>query len=231
MLGRGKSTRRQKSWYACSSERTNPQTHRVILTDQRRVKFPFELDVLDLVTDELKQKLLPVNTKLKQFERDRAERRKIRKRTKQPRADLAEATGVRVAANADGQNSSAGPPDVQMADAAADPDVPSIVEDNSTPAGGALEEESVYREREKQELEALVSDDLKRDVGCSVTGLYELVGTSCLSLVYRLSFGILTWPFFGRFNRYRHAQRRRRRLGSLYRLRKEIGVPSRFPVI
>lgn len=198
----------------------NPQTHRAVLTDQRRVKFPFELDVLDLVTDELKQKLLPVNTKLKQFERDRAERRKIRKRTKQPRADLA-----------DGQNSAAGPPDVQMADAAADPDVPSIVADNSTPAGGALEEESVYREREKQELEALVSDDLKRDVGCSVTGLYELVGTSCLSSVYRLSFGILTWPFFGRFNRYRHAQRCRRRLGSLYRLRKKIGVPSRFPVI
>ncbi|KAI8968106.1 hypothetical protein BD414DRAFT_504371 [Trametes punicea] len=39
-----------------------------------------------------------------------------------------------------------------------------------------LEEESVYREREGKELEALVHPDIKADVGASTTGQYELVG-------------------------------------------------------
>ena len=43
-------------------------------------------------------------------------------------------------------------------------------------AGGELEEESVYREKELTELETLISPELKDDVGCSVTGLYDLVG-------------------------------------------------------
>jgi ubiquitin carboxyl-terminal hydrolase 14 len=38
-----------------------------------------------------------------------------------------------------------------------------------------LEEESVYREKELTELETLISPELKDDVGCSVTGLYDLV--------------------------------------------------------
>lgn len=42
-------------------------------------------------------------------------------------------------------------------------------------AGAELEDESVYREKESQELEALVHPDLKKDVGASVTGQYELV--------------------------------------------------------
>lgn len=43
-------------------------------------------------------------------------------------------------------------------------------------AGGELEDESVYRERELKELEGLVHPDLRADVGSSVNGLYELVG-------------------------------------------------------
>ena len=50
--------------------------------NQRKVKFPFELDVLELCTDELKAKLAPVNAKLKEVDRDRRERRKIRKKTR-----------------------------------------------------------------------------------------------------------------------------------------------------
>lgn len=42
--------------------------------------------------------------------------------------------------------------------------------------GGELEEESVYREKELSELESLISPDLKEDIGCSVSGLYDLVG-------------------------------------------------------
>lgn len=41
-----------------------------------------------------------------------------------------------------------------------------------------LEDESVYREREKAQLEHLVHPDIQNDVGCSITGQYELIGTS-----------------------------------------------------
>ncbi|KAG8895965.1 deubiquitinating enzyme, partial [Tulasnella sp. 417] len=44
----------------------------------RKVKFPFELDILSegMATDELAKKLIPVNARLKEIEKDRAERRK-----------------------------------------------------------------------------------------------------------------------------------------------------------
>ena len=48
----------------------------------RKVKFPTEFDAIDLVTDELREKLLPVSRKLKAVDKERAERRKVRKRTK-----------------------------------------------------------------------------------------------------------------------------------------------------
>lgn len=43
--------------------------------------------------------------------------------------------------------------------------------------GGDLEDESVYRQRELAELEALINPDVKADIGASPTGLYELIGT------------------------------------------------------
>lgn len=152
------------------------------------MKFPLEFDILDLCTDELKAKLLPVNTKLKEFERDRAERRKVRRRTK-----------TTFASNDAGDSGSGAPratADVEMADASlsatspiAGPDTPVLPPptDNASPVpaeqakptastSAELEPESVYRERERVELEALVPNELREDVGCSVTGLYELVG-------------------------------------------------------
>jgi len=145
------------------------------------VKFPLEFDVLDLCTEELKAKIGPVNTKLKEFERDRAERRKVRKRTKMQAAESV----------------SSPPGDVEMLDAGApsspvllqaavsaghEPPAPSglpLVDAKgkaSAEKGGALEPESEYRARELAELQALIPEDLKADEGCSVSGLYELVG-------------------------------------------------------
>src|ERR1700722_8732213 len=49
---------------------------------QRKVRFPLEFDALDIVTDELKEKLTPINTRLKEIEKERAERRKVRRRMK-----------------------------------------------------------------------------------------------------------------------------------------------------
>ncbi|KAI0076894.1 cysteine proteinase [Panus rudis PR-1116 ss-1] len=124
----------------------------------RKVKFPLEFDALDIVTDDLKEKLLPVSRRLKEIEKDRAERRKVRKRTKT------------VAAGASSSATPATPSetrDVEMSDAtAAEVKKESNVE---------LQNESVYREKELKELEALVHPDLKVDTGCSVSGLYELI--------------------------------------------------------
>lgn len=48
----------------------------------RKVKFPFELDATELVSEELKAKMKPVNSRFKEIEKDRAERSKVAKRTK-----------------------------------------------------------------------------------------------------------------------------------------------------
>jgi ubiquitin carboxyl-terminal hydrolase 14 len=48
----------------------------------RKVKFPFELDLLDLLDDEIKEKVTPVNSRLKEIQKDRQERAKIRKRSR-----------------------------------------------------------------------------------------------------------------------------------------------------
>ena len=133
------------------------------------MKFPLEFDALDLATDELKAKLLPVSRKLKEVEKERTERRKVRKRTKTaPSSSASTSTAVSDAAVAVTAGTGA-TGDVEMADAA-----PASTEVK----GGDLEAESVYREKEAKELAELVDPSVKSDVGCSATGLYDLVGTS-----------------------------------------------------
>jgi ubiquitin carboxyl-terminal hydrolase 14 len=46
------------------------------------VKFVSEFDALEIVTDELKSMLTPLSSRLKSIEKECAERRKVRKRTK-----------------------------------------------------------------------------------------------------------------------------------------------------
>lgn len=111
------------------------------------------------MTDELKPKLLPVNRRLLELEKERAERRKIRRRTK-------------VAASSSQSTASANK-DVEMTDAnvaSASTSAPEVKDSND------LEDEHIFREKELAELEALVHPDVKQDVGCNVSGLFELVG-------------------------------------------------------
>lgn len=109
-----------------------------------------------------------MNTKLKAIEKDRGERRKVRKRTKVA-ASSAGGSSTATAQTSDDVNMQ----DASTANAAADGAAEASA---STLSAGELEDESVYRSREKQELAGLVSDDLKNDVGCSASGLYDLVG-------------------------------------------------------
>ncbi|KAJ7858625.1 hypothetical protein B0H14DRAFT_2748222 [Mycena olivaceomarginata] len=135
----------------------------------RKVKFPTEYDAVDLCSDGLKARLLPVSRRLK-VEKEREERRKVRRRTKIAAAAPA----------ASASTSGSGSVDVEMADAAPSATAAGEGEGGDKgkakeEAGGALEAESVYRARELAELEGLVDPGLKNDVGCSVSGLYELV--------------------------------------------------------
>ena len=139
---------------------------------QRKVKFPFEFDVLDLVTDDLKQKLLPVNTRIKEIEKERDERRKVRKRTKKTQTNVPfdRLGGPAPPASPEivvGGNSSV------EADVVADEmEVDNIVAISTDDEV----DEGAIRKREEEELMGLVHPDLRADVGANFTGLYELVG-------------------------------------------------------
>ena len=136
------------------------------------MKFPTEYDALDIVTSELKEKLLPVSRKLKEFEKERAERRKVRKRTKKAEPAKDKEGDVQMGDESAAASSSTAEPAVVDAAAASD-------EKGKAVAGAELEDESVYREKEGTELDALIHPDVKADVGCSTTGQYELVGECC----------------------------------------------------
>ena len=206
------------------------------------MKFPLEFDALDLATDELKAKLLPVSRKLKEVEKERTERRKVRKRTKTvPSSSASTSTAVSDAAvgNAatDGTRATG---DVEMADAA-----PASTEVK----GGDLEAESVYREKEAKELAELVDPSVKSDVGCSATGLYDLVGTSfhfihfvisicnpsnifllatSVSILTTLSVHLTVKACKANVqssSSHRNTQRRSRRRRALHRLREEERIP------
>ncbi|KAF5372026.1 hypothetical protein D9615_008092 [Tricholomella constricta] len=135
-----------------------------------KIMFPLEFDALDLATDDLKAKLLPASRKLKELEKERAERRKVRKRTKNaPPGATSAAASATVAST-----------DVEMGDATAiatvdAPTGEATLEKGKQIAGAELEDESVYRTKEREELEALISEDVKHDTGASVSGLYDLV--------------------------------------------------------
>jgi len=121
----------------------------------RKVKFPFEFDVLaeDMVTEELRKKLAPVNGRLREIEKERAERRKVRRRTKMIQKDK------------EG--------DVVMGDAPAAP-TPAATDGPKVLQAGDLPDEKETREKEFKELDALVDPSLKEDIGSNVTGMYEL---------------------------------------------------------
>jgi len=114
----------------------------------RRVKFPFELDATDLSSDELKAKILPLNSRLKEVEKDRAERLKVAKRTKKDKSDAAQGAGASGSAMA--------------------------VDGAETPA--ETDEEKSKRKSEEEELTKLIHEEFKNDSGCNASGMYDLIG-------------------------------------------------------
>jgi hypothetical protein len=171
-----------------------------------------------------------------EVEKERGERRKVRKRTK-------------AAGGTSSSSAAAGGPagrsgDVEMSDATIATATATASNDEETTTkedkgkgpdlGGELEDEGIYRAREAAEFEALVDSSLKNDLGCSTTGLYELVGLYLFSSLYFFRFllqalflsvlaiysSILIF-FKIRFSSYRDTQRSRSRFGTLYRICQE----------
>jgi len=144
----------------------------------RKVRFPVELDALDWATDDLRAKLLPASRKLKELEKERVERRKVRTKTKQvagpsvpvPAVDPAPTPANTVATT-----------DVEMAEASptAASDTTggetSEAKDKAKDTSDAEEDELTVRKKEVEEFSKLVDESVKTDIGASPTGLYELV--------------------------------------------------------
>ena len=131
---------------------------------QRKVKFPFELDALELLTDELQAKLRPVTRKLSAIEGERLERRRARRKLK------AASTSTSAAATTGVSSSTPAPTD--GAATSAEPDAMAVDE----PRPGDIEDEATARAREKATLDALVDPEVKADTGAAVHGLFELSG-------------------------------------------------------
>jgi ubiquitin carboxyl-terminal hydrolase 14 len=144
---------------------------------QRKVKFPFELDALDMVTDALKRKLANANGKVKEIERERAERRKVRKKTKGViESDASALASTNAQASASVIVTDTTTEDVAMADTQATQDQGKGKEKAKDAVPGELEDEDLLREQEAKEFEASVDPELRADTGASVTGLFELCG-------------------------------------------------------
>jgi ubiquitin carboxyl-terminal hydrolase 14 len=155
----------------------------------RKVKFPFDLDVTPFLTDDLKAKVLPAKDKIISISKERDERMKIRRKVKARKDNALTATDA--ARDADPkkvETSTTGGLDApRPADAmAVDTTTESLATTSSSSTaasavqqpGGALtdEEELQLRVKERAEAEAAVHEDLRRDIGCNSSGLYELVG-------------------------------------------------------
>lgn len=161
----------------------------------RKVKFPFDLDLIDLVTDDLKKKLLPANEALKQIDKDRQERAKVRRRVKVAREDEVKekrreendriqgierdpeltSAAMAAAAAARATREAAGGSDAMVVDSTPAA-VPAVVVSakGKEVAAGELEDEPTKRAEEATLLRSVMHQDLVNDKGANITGLYEL---------------------------------------------------------
>ncbi|GAA5878193.1 hypothetical protein JCM16303_002879 [Sporobolomyces ruberrimus] len=122
----------------------------------RKVKFPFDLDTFELLSDDLKEKVRPVNEKLKEVEKERRERAKTRRKIKTKVVESAPIPAAPVQ-----ENPTDDPPEAMLVD---------------SPNDGELPDEGTKRQEELATLLSLVDPDIAQDTGANVSGLYELVG-------------------------------------------------------
>ncbi|KAJ9118119.1 hypothetical protein QFC22_004020 [Naganishia vaughanmartiniae] len=123
----------------------------------RRVEFPFELDVFDLLSDDLKKQIAPIRDAVRESQKAKEDRVKIRKRTHKGKKTPAPAAAAAASDTA------------------------------SAPASGSvtpmevdkLEDEPAIQQRERGKIQQLIKstvgeDKMQREPGTNWSGLYEL---------------------------------------------------------
>ena len=137
----------------------------------RKVKFPFNLDLTDLLSEKLKSQVGPAASKLKDIEKDRRERIKIQKKKKIAKEESAKnQMAIDPSPNGSGSgaaSTSAGAPTEEKKP------------DEKTANGhqeDEEEDEATIRERESAVLMSLMDPELMNDVGTNPTAQYELCG-------------------------------------------------------
>ncbi|GAC98710.1 ubiquitin C-terminal hydrolase [Pseudozyma hubeiensis SY62] len=135
----------------------------------RKVKFPFVLDALPFLTEELKEKVKGTNGMVKQVEKERDERAKIRRRAKARR--VAEEKAKREAKDGDVEMKESG-----GAEEKKEGEGSGAVEDPKLGVPLSEEEELAERAKERKQIQESVHPDLALDTGCNASALYELVG-------------------------------------------------------
>jgi ubiquitin carboxyl-terminal hydrolase 14 len=135
------------------------------------------------VTDELKEKLMSVRHRLEELKQTRTERIRESSRTKGSSALLMN-TLTQALSMAMGSETGHGTGYIYESDA-----MQAAKEDHEV-----HQEDMAHRDRERLEVEGLVDQELRSDIGCSVSGLYDLVGTFLHSYFSSTSFPSLAVP-------------------------------------
>ncbi|KAJ9092675.1 hypothetical protein QFC21_006740 [Naganishia friedmannii] len=126
----------------------------------RRVEFPFELDVFDLLSDDLKKQVAPIRDAVRESQKAKEDRAKIRRRThkakKTPTAAAAAAAPGAASSTSDAGSGSVTPMEVDK-----------------------LEDEATIQQRDKEKIQELVRKTIGEEnmqPGTNWSGLYELSG-------------------------------------------------------
>lgn len=144
----------------------------------RKVKFPFDLDVTQFLSDDLKSKILPAKNKINEISKERDERAKIRRKVRAKKEEALPGSSTQIGSATTGTASADAPrPSDPMAVDPSGDDVMKSASD-APKLGAALseEEELQLREKETKQAQEAIHPSLREDVGCNVSGLYELVG-------------------------------------------------------
>jgi len=130
----------------------------------QKVELPLEFDALDLVTDDLKEKLLPVRHRLQELKETRAERMHESRRAKGGSALFINVLS-RTVATAMSSETGRGTGLIYQSDIRQ-----AVKEEHEIFA-----EEMAVRAGERRELEEVINRELRDDEGCSASGLYDLI--------------------------------------------------------
>lgn len=142
----------------------------------RKVGFPFELDALELCTEELRKSLAPVRDRVREVQKERADKERARKRAKTQLDDDKAAAAVGGADSGSKSSSSTAAAASTAATGAAAAQGQSgdaAMTDAPAPAPADEDEEEVAL---RKEVDAMLSPAQRADKGANNCGLYELIG-------------------------------------------------------